>query len=304
MPKWMRTLAIVLSVLGTAYLLSLVPRPTTKPKTPPVPKEIQRFSLVSHDLALTIEYVDGAWRITTPVDVPANEGSVVNFLASLRSFTLEEVLSRRAESFPLFQVDDTSGVHLRVWGLGAKEPLDWVIGKDSPTGGHVYVRSGNGKEVYLAKGLSRGLAGAGLKMWRDTRLLPLAPEETIESVRIHRNNGTLFLEKSSDSWTVNGKRADQEKVVRMIRSLRYLSADDFVDPPESLGLTAATLVPPSADITVRLSSEISHTLRIGKPEKGETSRVLVRRDDDPHLLWVIARQIDLLTATEKELIFK
>lgn len=304
MPKWMRTLAIVLSVLAAAYLLSLVPRPTTKPKTPPVPKEVQRFSLVSRDLALTIESVDGAWRIKTPVDVPANEGTVVNFLASLRSFSLEEVLSRRRESFALFHVDDAAGVRLQVWGVGAKEPLDWVIGKDSPTGGHVYVRSGNGTEVYLAKGLSRGVAEAGLKMWRDSRLLPLAPEEAIQSVRVRRGNGILFLEKSSDSWTVNGKRADQDKVDRVVSSLRYLSADDFVDPPESLGPTAATLVPPSADITVRLSSGISHILRIGKPEKGETSRVLVRRDDDPHLLWVIVRQMDLLTTTEKDLISK
>lgn len=304
MPKWMRALAIALSVLGTAYLLSLVPRPASKPKTPPVPEEVQRFSLTSRELSITIENAGGAWRVKTPVDVPANEGAVVNFLASLRSFTLEEVMSRRAESFQLFQADDASGVHLRVWGVGAKEPLEWVIGKDSPSGGHVYARRGNGKEVYLATGLSRALADAGLKMWRDSRLLPLAPEEAIQSVRVRRNDGTLSLEKSSDAWTVNGKRADQEAVDRAVHSLRYLSADEFLDPPASLGPQAAALVPPSALITVRLSSGKSHAFHIGQPEKGEVARVLVRRDEDPHLLWIIPRHMDLLTAKEKDLISK
>ena len=83
MPKWMRTLAIVLSVLAAAYMISLIPRPSTRPKTPAVPQEIQRFSLISPGLSLTVENGDGGWRLTSPVDVPANDGMVVNFLSGL-----------------------------------------------------------------------------------------------------------------------------------------------------------------------------------------------------------------------------
>lgn len=304
MPKWMRPLAIVLSVMAAAYLVSLVPRPSTKPKPPEVPKDIQQFSLTSPSQSLTIEKVEGGWRVKSPIDVPANDGNVVNFLASLRSLTLEEVLSRRPESFGLFQVDDASGVCIKVWGAGARDPLEWWIGKDSPTGGHVYVRIGKSHDVYLATGLSRSLAESGLKTWRDTRLLPLSPDAMIQSVRVRRGKSTLVLETSSDTWTVNGKPADPEKVDRWMSALRYLSADDFVDPPESLGPIAAGLISPSAEVTVNLFDGPSHVLRFGKPEKGDRSRVLLRRNNDPHLIWLIARQVDLLTTTEKDLISK
>lgn len=298
MPKWMKPLAIAVSVLAMVYLLSLVPRPSTKPQSPPIPKDIQRFSLGSRDLTIAIENKNGVWRVTSPIDVPANEGVVVHFLASLRSFAFEEVMSRRPESFDLFQVDDAAGVRLRVWGADAKDPLEWVIGKDAPLGGRGYARLGNGKEVYLTSGLSRNAVEVGLKMWRDGRLLPLAPDTPIRSIQVRRARGNLVLEKSSDTWTVNGKKGDGEKIDGLISSLRYVTADDFVDPPQSLELISSHLSPPAAEMTVLAGEGTSHTIRFGIPEKGDSPRVLTRRDDDPHLLWMIARHVEWLTIGE------
>jgi hypothetical protein len=298
----MRTLSIVLSVLAATYFLSLVPRPSVKPSAPTFPKEIQRLSLRSPGLSVTLENVDDQWRITAPLDVPANEGVVVNFLASLRNLTLEEVLSRRSESHALFQTDELSGVHVALWAPDAKEPLTWVIGKDSPSGGHVYVRTGNSNDVHLAAGISRSQAEAGLKMWREPRVLPLAADAVIHSVRVRGAKGTFLVERSSPSWTINGKPADGEKIDRWTTSLRFLTAEEFVDPPESLGPLSTGLDSPETEITLTLESGMSHVLRFGKPEKNETAWVLLRRDTDPHLMWVFSRPIDWLTATEKDLL--
>lgn len=303
MPKWLRSLAIVLTVLGAVTLVSLLPRPSTKPKTPPWPKDIQRFSLLSSDLSLALENNDGDWRIKTPIDVPANEGTVGGFLASLRSLELEEVLSRRPESFSLYALDDASGVRLKVWAADAQKPQEWVIGKDSPSGGHVYVRIGNAPEVYLAKGLSRSLAGADLKTWRDTRILPLPADAPIQSIRVYQDRENLIFEKSSDTWTVNGKTVQPEKVDPLLTNLRYLTADDFVDPPESIP-EAAELATAPTHITVTLRSGESHDLRIGTPQKGNGSRALIRRDEDPHLMGIDLRHMELLKVTEKELLSK
>ena len=89
----------------------------------------------------------------------------------------------------------------------------------------------------------------------------------------------------------------------MLSSLRYLSADDFVDPPDS-GPLAAQLANAPTRLTVLLESGVSVLLRFGPPEQAEDSRVLVRRDEDPHLYRVDSRHVDLLTLTEKELLSK
>lgn len=303
MPRWLRSLALVLTVLGAVTLVSRLPRPSTKPRTPPWPKDIQRFSLTSADLSLSLEHIDGSWRVIIPIDAPANEGTVVGFLASLRSLELEEVLSRRPESFLLYQLDDASGVRLKIWATGDPEPQEWVFGKDSPSGGHVYVRIGNGPEIYLAKGFSRSLAGTDLKTWRDTRILPLPPDVPIQSVQVHRSGDNFILELSSNTWTVNGKMAIHEKVDPLIMGLRYLSVDDFIDPPAS-GPQAAKLANAPIHITVTLRSGESHVLRFGKPEKGNDVRALVRRDEDPHLMWINLTRVELFKVTGQELLSK
>ncbi|MBK8575755.1 MAG: hypothetical protein IPN90_08775 [Elusimicrobia bacterium] len=102
--------------------------------------------------------------------------------------------------------------------------------------------------------------------------------------------------------------ADGEKVDRLMSSLRYLSADDFVDPPESLGPIADSLRPPSAELTVTLgpggASGKTHILCFGRPDKRDPSRVLLRRDTDPHLLWVIVSHFDVLNVNIKDLLSK
>lgn len=302
MPKWMRTLALVLTVLAAGYLISRIPRPSTKPMTPEVPKEIARFEIqVPGRPTISFEKAEAGWQLKTPIDAPANDGNVVSFLASLRSLTLENVVSRRADSHPLFLVDEAGGVRLKVMGPGGALPLEWVVGKDSPSGGHIYVRKGNGTEVYLAKGLRRELVETDLKAWRDNRALLLAPDAVIQSVQVRRGKAILALERSSTSWTVNGKPADGPMAERMTNGLRYLSAEEFVDPPASLALLGSGFTAPSAEITVTLASGPIHVLRVGREEKGASPRVLLRRDDDTHLLWVLTRNFELLTADPKNL---
>lgn len=302
MPKWMRTLALVLAVLAAGYLISRIPRPSTRPPTPEVPKEIARFDIqVPGRPLLSFEKAEAGWQLKSPVDAPANDGNVVSFLASLRSLTLENVVSRRAESHGLFLVEETGGVRVKVMGPGAALPLEWVVGKDSPSGGHIFVRKGNGTEVYLAKGLRRELVETDLKAWRDNRALPLAPDAVIQSVQVRRGKTLLTLERSSTSWTVNGKTADGPLAERMTNGLRYLSAEEFVDPPASISLSASGFSAPSAEVTATLASGSAHVLRIGREEKGASPRVLLRRDADPHLFWVLTRNFELLTAAPKDL---
>jgi hypothetical protein len=303
MPNYIRTLVITLSVLAAAYLLSLIPRPSTGPKTPAIPESIQRFSLYTSSRTITVEETDGGWRVTTPINVPANEGSVVAFLAALRSLTLEEVLSHRPESHALYHLDDATGVRLSVWGVGAQDPQKWVIGKDSPKGTNVFVRIGTTPDVYLAKGISRGYAEADLQAWRETRLLPLAAEETFQALEVHRGKNNLIVQRTSSTWTVNGKPADSETVDQRVNSLRYLSADEFVDPPESETLLSEQPVLPPHDIVVTLSSGKKHVLRVVKEIKGDSPLILFQRDDDPHLL-SLSRPITWFTVTEKDLLAK
>jgi hypothetical protein len=60
----------------------------------------------------------------------------------------------------------------------------------------------------------------------------------------------------------------------MLSALRYLSADDFVDPPES-GPHGRQLAMPRPEVTVNLFDRESHVLlRFGPPEKGEAPAFL------------------------------
>lgn len=273
MPKWLRGLTVLVSVLALVYALTQIPRPEEKPPLPVVPERLEKLVIARPPFSATFEYANDHWRLRQPMDFPADEGAVASFLAGLRGITGGDVLTRRAESHGLYDVTDAAGVRVSLWGPGAKEPLEWVLGKTSSDGNHAYVRLPTTDAVYRVGGWTRDGIDLNLNAWREKRLLTASSEDIVE-VKAEPRGGAFALIKDSDAWTVNGRPASTEKVVPFLAALRELMADDFIDPPLAAGQAPR---PPTLRLTVRYASGRSETLRVG-PENPKTQRVLVQRD--------------------------
>ena len=273
MPKWLRGSAILLGVLALIYAVAQIPRPEEKSPLPVVPERLEKLAIARPPFSATFEYTNDHWRLRQPLDFPADDGAVASLLAGLRGMTGGDVLTRRAESHGLYDVTDAAGVRVSLWAPGAKEPLEWILGKTSADGNHAYLRLPKSDAVFLVGGWTREGIEPNLNAWREKRILTASSEEIVE-VKAEPRGGAFTLSKDSDGWTVNGRPALAEKVTAFLEALRELTAEDFIDPPLAGAQSPRS---PTLRLTVRYASGRSETLRVG-PENPKTKRAIVQRD--------------------------
>jgi hypothetical protein len=214
---------------------------------------------------------------------------------------IEAALSRREAAVGLFGLDDAQGIRLSLWAPRADRPLIWVIGKNAPDGLRVYARPPGRPEIFLVKGILREALEIDPDKWREGRILPLDPGDEVASVRVRRGRSSFILARGSASWTLDGFPTDRAVLDRTMNAFLSGTVAEFVDPPASLDLRRFDLLTPQGEIAVALADGRERVLRIGKEEKGDSPRLVLRRDGEPTLLWVPAQALELYRTNPRNL---
>jgi hypothetical protein len=294
----MRVLIGVSVGLCGAFLVSLIPPAKPRSPIPTAPKEIQRLDLNApqENIHILAEKNDTGWNLSAPAAFPADAGLVERFLNGLGDLKAEQLVTSRTETHGQYQVDDAQGVRVSAWGAGTTEPVTWIFGKASPELGKIYLRKPEAPEVYLVSGLDRSTLETSPMAWRDRRILPLGGLDDIVTIASVRGGVKTVLNKSSDSWTVNGATASATAVDGLLTSLREAQAEEIIDPPSALNLSAQGLHRPDEILTITLASGLTRELRFAPTKKGAAT-VAVKRDDAPHVYLLPAWSRNRLSQT-------
>jgi hypothetical protein len=282
-PGWMRGLAGLFLLLALLFFVTRVARTPRTPSPVSFPDNPVRVEIQRPDSRIVLEKKDDAWHVREPVDFPADKDAVNGLVESLRTLSVGDRLTQRPEKHAAFEVTESSGIRVQV--TGAKTgPVGLIVGKMASDYTHVYVRRPETPDVYLASGLRRSDLEKPVTQWRDRRVASLGAAEVI-GLEVRRKKDAFVLQKSSETWTINGKPADNQRVDPVISQLRTLSADEFVDPPASQDLKAWGLEPPSEALVIRLAQGDPQELRLGKKDP-KSERVIVQRAGEDTLFWV------------------
>jgi hypothetical protein len=208
-------------------------------------------------------------------------------LAAVRSLIPGDALTDRTESHPLYDVTEASGVTVTVWGDKAQKPAAWLFGKMAPDYVHIYVRDPRSATVYLAEGVQKNDLEKPLRQWRERRIFVNPKQENIDRVEYVNGPANYDLVRSSNQWTLNGKPVETQIVENLISTLRVFSADDFIDPPESLDLKKFGLDNSKDHLAVTWGSGETTTIFPGKKDPAQ-NRLSLRRNDEPVFFWIPA----------------
>ena len=282
-PKWFKVLAAVVGALAAVYALTWIPR-SERPRSFFVPGDPVKLRMESASSKVTLEKKGGVWRVTDPVDWRADEEAVLRVISGLKGLILESEVTRRPESYAQYDLADGKEVRLTVWGKGGKAPVEIFLGKDAGFTDRAYVRVGKDPAVYFAAGMSREAADLPAVRWRDRSLIGRT-----DIVRVRRTEGkrSFLLERSSSSWTVDGKPTDPARAASFVSSLQALTADDLVDPP--VDLKTYGLDKSSASFELSFSSGTPVTLFFGKGDPRP-----IRKEGVETLFLVPANRLDAL----------
>ena len=209
------------------------------------------------------------WKVSKPVDAPANQQAVKDLVANLKDLKVDSQIDLKLDDEVKKdkQLDAAHAVHVVAWKGGDKK-IDESFGK-SGQAGQLVVVTDKPDAVWAAKGYSSYLYTKEPKDWRDKEIFKF-DDSNATQVTIVNSHGTISFTKG-DKWvgTLDKKpidKFDEDKVKDLLRTYKALNADDFGD---GKSLADTGLDKPEAVVTVELKDNAGkYELSVGSVATG------------------------------------
>jgi hypothetical protein len=233
--------------------------------------------------------VDGAWRVTDPVDAVADQSNVESALNRLGDLKIARVVATRPENYARLQVDDTSAVQVIVKS-GEETLAELMVGKYGD--GMTMLRIDDRTEVFGASGSLRYAFDRELKSWRDRQVVSVNAA-AVQSIRFESANGAFHFEREGDGWVaLEGQKAlgdfDPKQVTGRLSTAARLTASDFA--AEETSEARAGLTEPKATVTMTLTEDPSEVVLELGDATDEAGELYLRRKGDP-TIYVISQYL-------------
>jgi hypothetical protein len=205
-----------------------------------------------------LERSDEGWRITEPVQFPADAIRADGLASSLASLSSEAVFE---EPEPLDEYGIGDDPTLRFWVGDAEHALH--VGDKTPVGGNTYVKTGAGAQVYAVKSYHASALSRSLDELRDSKVLDF-DRAAVDRIEARWPGGGVVLGQGEEGWKLleplEGP-ADADTVDALLSDLNFLRADGFIDE-----------VPPDAEVGLDAPAFEVEIVAGGDEEGGEPSR--------------------------------
>ena len=288
--SWPRilSLAVLVAALGGYLWFYEVPqarKEAEKEKLVGVPDDaVTGVELVYADRTIALAKGDGGWRLTKPVDAPADEPVVKSLLTAITGAQVQKSLDDVPADLAPFGLDKP-GTTIT---LATKDgPLPAIqLGKNTAIGAKTYVRKGDGGKIYLTAGTIQTAVNKQARDLRDKQLLAFQDDD-VQRIEIAKTGAPALtlVRKDKDTWTIEpgGLPADATEMRSYLSSLRTMRATDFPDDAPA-DLAKYGLGAPRLTITLSTGKDGATTqqLLVGGESSGEqTKSVYVKRPNQP-----------------------
>jgi hypothetical protein len=214
----------------------------------------------------------------------ADKNQVSALFAAIEKEVTGEVVSTNEKNFGEYEVTDTSGTRVKIFGEDGKKLQDLYVGKAGPTFFTTFVRPADGNEVINANA-SLSYIFNKPDGWRDKTLFDLTVP-SITGIEEEGTSSTFTVKKSGDKWTLEkpaGKKLKDNKIETLVSTLSTLHANDFVDENSSRTLAEMGLDPPRQKVTVTYED------RSTSPPKSKTAVLLIGNHQETPSAWYAKR---------------
>lgn len=156
----------------------------------------------------------------------AERAIIRNVLRSLSSLTPDRIVTRNADKWANYHVDDSLSIAVKTFS-GNALLKDIFIGKQS--GGKTYIRLGNQDEVYTVETYLRSTFDKDFSGWRDPSVLRIQRDQ-VQRITFHYPADSGFvIEKKDGTWMINANKADSAAVEKYLSALRSKDHREFID---------------------------------------------------------------------------
>jgi hypothetical protein len=276
-------------------------------------EEAGRLSLTENDRTVTLQQVDGEWRVASFHDLPADFGKLSRFVNDLTDSRLERLVTRNPDTMARLQFGNTSIALARPDGTAL-----WTVELGRTTdGGGRFVRFGQGDRAYLAR-LAAWLDTTP-RNWVDSRLVVLTADQVARvELSWPEQDRSLALARSSTQQPFAadngpGGALRQAPVTTLLGTLAQLRFSDTQPREQVEDLEAALAHSRVArlttfsgeSVTIRLGRRPAPASPDGEATEGETETPDLAEPAGPVRAWIEGpRELAPLTGAGEALIFQ
>ncbi len=274
-------LALLVAALGAYLYFYEVPqaeREAKKEKLVAVDKDaVTGLELAFADRQIALTKGDQGWRLTKPVDAPADDAAVKALVTSLTDAEVQKSLDQLPSDLTPFGLAPPT-VTATVTAKSGVQPAI-AVGKNTAIGGKTYVRRGEEPKIFLTASSLQFALNKQTKDLRDKQILTYQDDD-VTKVEITPAGGatTTLTRKDKDAWTVDpgDHPGDITEIRSYLSSLRSTRAVDF---PEDV--SKAALDAPRLSVAVTTKDGVQALLLGGELTQGQQKQVFAKRADQP-----------------------
>jgi len=250
-------------------------------------------------VALTLE--SGAWKMTAPAALKADEGAVSDLLWKARDLRAKDFVAEDQNRLGAYGLDHPA-VRLSVWEKDAKAPRVLVLAPAKEKDRAYAAVPGEGPVVAVEVSALADL-GRSAQDLRDKSLFAAFEARDVTRVQIERTGQTLVADRTGeDDWALSAPKKGKARGTRLtdlvlaVRSLHWkeIVAEQGADPVRyGLDRPVATLTLSGKD------GKTVAALAVGKTESGQT---FVRVPGQPALYAIDGKALGDLPGSPEDLL--
>ena len=235
MNKSIRTLLIVFVVLIAVYFLFF--RSGDKVSTEKIDAKlfvadstkIDKIEIVKKNETILLEKVNNNWKITRPVDYPADTSAVYPMLKDLKNFRIESVASENPEKFVNY-LDSVNNAQITVYQEG-KLLGTFILGKAQGFA-NSYIKKPEDNMILLASEIGASNFTKPLKDYRLKQAVSIGSvglnKIEFKSTDSNQVNFTAIRD-SLNMWRIDGDSISSSVITGYLNMFNNLNTEDFID---------------------------------------------------------------------------
>lgn len=188
---------------------------------------VTKIEIVKAGNTISLEKGSNQWLVD---NYKVDEMAIDAILSNLELIEISRLVTDKESKFPLYQVDDKTGIKVTVY---ADETNTFYIGKTGSSSNSILIRKDGENKVYASRKNFRSYFEKSVLDLKDKNIVSI-PRENIASLIIENMGKKLFIMNLDSATMISGENVESEPQVAgswmvnsLLTKLNSLNASDF-----------------------------------------------------------------------------
>jgi len=194
----------------------------------------------------------GPWRLTSPLEAPADESEVTGFVGSLASLRIERVVEKVAADPAAYEIPKTE---VSLWVKDKDEPVRLLIGMENPLDKTLFAKRADDPRLVLLASTLKPSLDKTVFDFRLKDVFKFAAEE-VKAIRVRAKDVAWTSRREETGWRLESPvaaLAAKGKLDSLLEALSGLKAKSFVtEEKTAAALETYGLAKPDYEVALSL----------------------------------------------------